>query len=240
MNEQMSMFDDIIAESETVQDQTKETTSGERVLPAAGETIGRFVSYVELGPQMFSFKGKETGVAPAVSLGFELLHPVKNVKDGTHGQFITVPMKKISTHPKAGFLKLFKAMRYGREEIKHMAQMLADPFRIVIEHSECGKYANIQSVSRPFAMDLDTGEERPIRVMAFTRPIQFFMWNNPNKKCWDSIFIDGEYTKEDGTTVSKNWLQDRIKKSPAYPGSPVEVFLNGVITSNPDLDALGL
>lgn len=224
----MSNTDAYIAElmesAATLQDQTKVSTGGERVLPPAGETIGRLVSYIEVGPQMFSFQGKETGVAPAVYIGFELLHPVRNMKDGK-GQFLTLPLTKLSVHSKARFLKLFNAMRYGREDKKHMAQMLSEPFKLTIEHSVCGKYANIVNVQKPYMMDIESGDERLITVPPATKPLQLFLWNNPTKESWDSLFIDGEYTKDDGTTVSKNRLQNMIKAGPHYSGSLTEMML---------------
>lgn len=50
---------------------------------------------------------------------------------------------------KAKFVKLFGQLRYGRENIKHMAQMLNDPFIVTVFHNESEKdgkktvYANL-------------------------------------------------------------------------------------------------
>lgn len=231
MQEQMNEFEGVINDSYKIQDQTVE--SGERVLPPAGETVGRLVSYVELGSQMFQFKGKDVGTYPAVSIGFELLHPKKNIIDGK-GQFLNFPMMKISLNSKARFYKLFNAMRYGREDIKHMAQMMGEAFRLTIEHSEDGKYANIVTVSKPYTMDMDSGEEKKINVPHFTRALQLFIWNNPNMKCWDSIYIDGEFTKEDGTIISKNWLQGKIKDAKNFSSSSVAAMLSTI--SEPSFD----
>lgn len=223
-----------IGNLDALTDQTKEA-SFTKVLPPAGETIGRLVSYVELGPQMFSYQGKETGVAPAVSIGFELLHPVKNMKDGK-GQFVTFPIMKLSMNTKARFFKLFTSMRYGRQDIRHMAQLVGEEFKITVEHSACGNYANIAAVSKPYMTDMMSGEEVRLNVPAASREMQMFLWNQPTLECWNSIFIDGEYEK-DGSTYSKNFLQNKIKSSPAYPGSSVEAMVGvGVPTGTMTMD----
>ena len=58
-------------------------------------------------------------------------------------------------------------------------------------------------------------------------PRKVFLWNKPNKATWDSLFIDGTYEK-DGETVSKNFLQDTIKKALNFEGSPIEEMLEGL------------
>ncbi|MES9280104.1 hypothetical protein ABEP46_12315, partial [Cutibacterium acnes] len=54
---------------------------------------------------------------------------------------------------------------------------------------------------------------------------------------WDALYIDGK----DDNGKSKNWIQDTLLSSPAFPGSPLDVLLHGggkggAISELPDLD----
>lgn len=239
------------------QDQSETKSGGdfEFKLPPAGKTIGRLIEYIELGPQkQADFNGKPKPDAEKVRLTFELLHPKKNfttiqTDDGEKTFTDTISLEiKISLSGKSSFKKLFNKMLYGREGITHMAQMLGDAFVLGIYHnkSKDGKkeYANINpasddgapeyDVSAPFVVDPLTEESRPVPVGEATRPYRIFIWNNPNKECWDSLHIDGtrEVKDEKGnvTNVSKNWLQERIMGSSAYEGSALHTMLGGLDT----------
>ena len=39
---------------------------------------------------------------------------------------------------------------------------------------------------------------------------------------WDSLYIDGTRTDKDGNEVSKNWLQELIKKNIEWEGSRLQ------------------
>lgn len=220
---QVTGFEDVVAFAEENKDQTKPQTSGERVLPPAGETIGRLCSYVELGPQVHEYNGKET-IRPTVHVGFELLHPTKNIREG-RGMLLGFRKMHLSLHEKARFFKLFEAMRYGRKDIKHMARLLGEPFRLTIEHTEDGKYANIAAVSKPYTLDPISNDETALKVPPLTCPVRLFIWDDPYRACWESLYIDGTYTK-DGIEMSKNWMQDTIRNSPSWIGSAVEAMLS--------------
>lgn len=233
-------------------DNQTETTSGgdfEYELPPEGRTVGRFIEYIEIGKQKQKpYLGKPKPDADEVYLGFELLHPKKNIKEievnGEKRQvadFIRVKVGK-KLGEKAKFKKFFIKMTYGRDKITHMAQMLGEAFIIDVVHnkSEDGKktYANIEKdgeilIQSPFVIDPMTEEKKAITVPANIKPIKLFIWDHANKESWDSLFIDGtKVVKEEGKPdreVSKNWLQEKIQGAVNYNGSPLNVLLSGLV-----------
>ena len=148
---------DLIAKAVEVEDQTETQTTGDFSYdpPAAGRTTARFIEYIELGTQKQKpYMGKPKQSKEKVRITFELLGK-KNIKEievnGEKRQIadkisVTVPK---SLHEKANFKKLFEKMRYGRDDIKHMAQMLSEGFLVTITHNVVKKdktevtYANL-------------------------------------------------------------------------------------------------
>ncbi len=159
------------------EDQSIETGGDfERSLPPEGETLARFVEYIELGLQaQRPYMGKEKSPADEVSLTFELLSPDNvheievdgEVKQFNDRVFVTVA-KKMSGRAK--FKKIFDAMRYGRDDIKHMKKMLGEAFILNIMHSQSKTdpnkiYANIGNkdnvgIRGPFTTDLKTRKQK--------------------------------------------------------------------------------
>lgn len=236
------------------EDQTEVVTGGEfnNDPPAAGLTVGRLIEYIELGKRKQpDFQGKKKADADEVRLTFELTHPdrmreyeVDGVKKTT-GELLRVKIKK-SLSDKAKFKKLFNKMLYGRTDKKHIAQMLNEAFLITVFHnkSKDGKkvYANIWDengeigIAPPFTVDAITKQKKTYAIPEATQPIRLFLWNNPTKPTWDSLFIDGTREVEDKetqqkTTVSKNWLQEDIMSATNFKGSPLDTMLNGVSES---------
>lgn len=229
-------------------------TSGdyEYTPPAKGRTIGRFIEYIELGKHIEMFEGKPKPPAELVRLTFELLHPDRNIKeievDGGKKKVaerisVTVPKKM---NEKAKFYKLFKSMAYGRTEITHMAEMLGEAFILNISHYEKqldgGKkrvYANLYDagvwgVMAPRNEDALSGQVTDISSMVppALSPLRIFIWSNPTKETWDSLFIDGynETKNADGTInrESKNWLQERIMSATDFGGSALQQMVAGL------------
>lgn len=243
---------DLVNEAAALEDQTVDTGGGgdyEYQPPEAGITIGRFVEYIELGKrEQKPFQGKAKPDAEEVFLGFELLHPKKNIKtnDETgekYADFIRIKLtKKLSDRAK--YKKLFGKMTYGRPDIKHMAQMLGEAFIITIHHNIVEKdgkkitYANMYdangefTIGAPFKVDPLTEEKQAIPVPENIRPIRLFLWNRPTKATWDSLFIDGtrEVKKADGTIEhqSKNWMQEMILSAKDFKGSALQALVNDV------------
>lgn len=244
---------DLINEVAEEEDQTQavESTDFEYQPPAEGITVGRLIEYVELGEQpMKPYKGKEKPPADKVRIVFELLSPKKNIREiEVEGKGkvkiadrITISIKK-SLHEKSGFFKLFSKMRYGREEIKHMAQMLGEAFIITVVHNVVGEgkekrtYANITNdageylIAAPFKVDPIEETKTAIPVPEAISDLRLFLFNKPTKETWDSLFIDGEREVADGKggkkSVSKNKLQETILGAVNFEGSALAELLEG-------------
>ena len=225
------ILDAVRAAESALTDQTQEQ-AGSFELPPVGDTVGRLVTYVELGPQPFTWKGVPSGVNMAVSIGFELLSPKKNIGEDGAGQFLSMNKMKMSLNSKAKFFKLFESMRYGREDKKHMAQLLGEAFIITISHSSCGKFANIDAVRSPYTLDAVTGDSVLVNVPPATRRYQLFLWDNPTVECWNSIYIDGTWEDDNKIQHSKNKLQEFILSSPGFKGSKAELVISTGDTLN--------
>ena len=236
-----------------VEDQTETQVAGEyeREVPAAGAHVARFIEYIETGKhKQKPYQGKEKPDAEVVRVTFELLHPKKSIIEYEHdgekrvrGQLITIRVKK-SLSDKASFKKLFNAMTYGRDGIKHMAQMLGEPFLVHVTQNSVkgtdGKdvlYANLNrdgvyQIGAPQITDPMTEQVTKLPVRDPIAPVRIFLWNNPTKETWDSLFIDGtrEVKAADGTVsqVSKNWLQELILSATNFNGSSLDTLLHGV------------
>lgn len=243
----------LIAEAAEAEDHTQVVSTDDFSFdpPPAGVTVGRFIEYIEVGLHgQKPHKGKAKKDAEEVRVTFELLHPKKNIKeiekeDGTKitiADRITVKLRK-SLHEKASFRKLFDKMAYGRQDIKHFAQMLGEGFVITVYHNEVDKdgkkrtYANIQAedgswaVGAPVVVDPITETSKKVQIPEALSGLRMFLWNHPTQETWDSLFIDGDKEIKDAeggvTTVSKNWIQNLIMKAKNFKGSPVEDMLNG-------------
>jgi len=251
------MIADLAAKAAANEDQTEVTQGGdyEYTPPPAGKTIGRLVEYIEIGKQpQKPYQGKPKPDAEEVWIGFELLHPKKNIREieiegegkKTVADFIRVRLTK-KLGEKAKFKKLFNKLQYGRADKKHIAQMLGEAFILEVFHnkSEDGKkiYVNLDKdgeygIQAPFIIDPLTEERKDITVPAHIRPLRIFLWDFPNKETWDSLFIDGTRTmKVDGkdVEVSRNYVQETIMKATNYEGSALHQMLSEV----PDLDIGG-
>ncbi len=250
MNKPLSIAE-LAAIAAQTEDQTETTVTFDHSPPEAGPTIGRFIEYIEIGKQpQKPYQGKPKPPADEVRLTFELLHPKKNLKEyeddnkekRIRGEYVTIKIaKKLSD--KAKFKKLFAAMTYGRADIKHMAQMLGEAFIINIYHNIVDKdgkkvtYVNLDKdgaygIGAPFIIDPLAETKTPVPVRDAIRPLRLFLFENPTKETWDSLFIDG--TKEVKTDsgeikhVSKNWLQELIMSATNFKGSALEAMLGGI------------
>jgi len=243
-----SPIDDLIASAAELQDQSETVASVDFAPPAAGPTVGRFIEYIEYGKQKQKpYQGKPKPDAQEVRLTFELLAP-KNIKEieiegGGKKEIadrinITLAIK---LGDKAAFKKLFTKMTYGRNNIKHMAQMLGEAFVLEVLHNKAKEgdkiYANIRDaqgewkVSPPFVKDPISGNIKKYNVPPAKSPIKIFLWANPTKETWDSLFIDGTREVKEGDVVkqvSKNWLQERILGATDYKGSKLEDLITKV------------
>ena len=250
-------MEELMALAEAAEDQSETTSGGDFVyeLPVEGVTVGRLIEYIELGKQpQRPYQGKAKPPADVVRLTFELLSPAKNIKEieingekKMVAEYITVQLAK-KLGEKARFKKLFNKLIYGRP-IKHLARCLSDAFVITIVHNTVAgkdgqpdkKYANIEKdgewlIGAPFALDAITGAKTPYNIPANMHPLKIFLYDNPTKETWDSLFIDGTKEVKDDkgniTQVSKNWLQEMILSAVDYPGSKLQLLLGGVSSSD--------
>lgn len=82
--------------------------------------------------------------------------------------------------------------------------------------------------------DEDSGEPIDTVAIKVREPIgdlALFVWDDPKPMLWDSLYIEGSYTKKvDGveTEISKNRHQNKIMEAVNFAGSPIEGMLGGV------------
>lgn len=215
------------------------TKGGAYTPPAAGVAIVTLVSYIELGMHASSYQGKPKPPAPKAVFVFELRSKNHSVAVGDDGK---VKVERIgievtlSRHEKAKFVKLFKQLNYD-QSATHPAQLVGKHWlgRVVHGKSADGSrtFANLEdeagfTFSPPLrAGDPTTGEASlPIAKPETLSPLAVFLWDYADQAQWDSIFIDGEYEKDDGTKVSRNRWQDKIKTATNFAGSPIEQLLS--------------
>lgn len=251
-----SLINEAIDAVDELEDQSEAKSGGgfERETPPAGPTPARFIGYVEVGKRKQKpFQGKEKPDADEVRLYFELngkKHLREIEVDGVKkivSNILTVKLSK-KLDQKAGFFKLFNKMRYGRDSIKHMVQMLGEGFLVTVIHNKKkdaeGKeqvYANLRDddgnwfVGAPMYLTdpLDPDSSAPLPVPAVTQNVRVFLWDKPTKAMWDSLFIDGHRTVKDDKgverQVSKNWLQeDIVQNARNFEGSPLQALLGGL------------
>lgn len=77
----------------------------------------------------------------------------------------------------------------------------------------------------------DTGETKAVKVNELVGDLRFFLWDNAQPAFWDSLYIEGTYTKGTGdkaVEVSKNFLQETILGAKNFAGSSLEAMLGGV------------
>lgn len=77
----------------------------------------------------------------------------------------------------------------------------------------------------------DTGVVVPIPCREPVGPMTMFLWDDPMPVLWDSIFIEGSYTKTvegKDIEVSKNRHQEMCMAASNFAGSPLDMMLGGV------------
>lgn len=243
-------------------DHTKAPPKFERKTPPAGITTARFIGYVELGKRPQEYNGKPKQPALEALMFFEFNSPKHidefekdgaTVKRSTEYRLRAMP---VYTGDKAGYAKLFRAMRQGRENITNMAQMLGEGFLITVLHNTVEKdgkstvYANIRGedgawkVGPTVIEDPLTGNVTQVPVPPATLPYRLLLWSQPTKEQWDSLFIDGTHErkktvdgKEVTEEVSNNWIQREVLKALDLKESPLWDVLNGLDGLDLEADA---
>lgn len=215
---------------------------GDYTPPPEGACFLRLVGYVEIGKHRSTWQNN-VKIKDKVHMVFEVSgknYPPVETDNGPVP--IRIPVKEtLSLSEKANFFKLFNAMRNGREDITHMAQMLGEGFIGRIYHhtfpGRDGKDVTIArlrndagySIRPPYREDPETGESVKVRVPDAISPLRLFVWDLADKDMWDSLFIDGEY--DDGRT--KNIFQAAILEAENFEGSPIHAILSGADGDDP-------
>lgn len=209
---------------------------GGKLMPE-GKALARLIQYVEIGPQPI----KQDASKPPVNKFFlkfavwgkgkdktSTYHEVvdgKMVPGIVRTQFIAV---KKDLNSKSGAYKLFKRMN-PEKTAKHFAQLLNNTFILPIVHNESGEgenkkvYANIDLENISLAVNPVTDEPFDVPEVEDESLFKLFLWNRPTKEDWESLYIEGKNAEG----KSKNWIQDALLSSPEYPGSPLDLLLNG-------------
>lgn len=223
---------------------------GGKLMPE-GKALARLIQYVEVGPQPI----KQDASKPPVNKFFlkfavwgkgkdkqSTFHEVvdgKMVPGVIRTQMIAV---KKDLNSKSGAYKLFKRMNPDKTA-KHFAQLINGTFILPIVHNESGEgenkkvYANIDLENISLAVNPVTDEPFDVPEVEDESLFKLFLWNRPSKEDWESLYIEGK--NDEGK--SKNWIQDTLLSSPEFPGSPLDLLLNGggagsAISELPELD----
>jgi hypothetical protein len=224
----------------------------EKELPAEGICVLRLREYIEMGLCTASTKTYPTKKpVQKARFVFEVLTP-RHIKEITNEATkevtkivptlsITCP---ISDNDKSNYIKLFKQLNW-EGKVQHPAQCLGKGYLATIVHAgeakgeitkdNPAKYANLQkdgafTIAPPRKVDALAGTDEPINVPELNGGMKLFLWDNPTIECWDSLFIDGTYTKKVNdveTEVSKNWIQGMLKDALDFDTSKLYEMLQG-------------
>lgn len=199
---------------------------GGRLIPA-GQYVGRIVEYVDLGLQPQEYQGKPKDPAPEIRLGICLFYSNPD-KPGEPDPYVIRPRElAISRNEKATAFKAFAAMNYKRDpNIKHFAQFIGEPF---LFHIDVKTAKESKRQYNAVVWDKTAPAIHPVTKQPYDVPqapdelYRIFLWDNPTKEDWDSLYIEGE--RDDGT--SKNFVQEKILAALDYQGSPLQLLLEG-------------
>lgn len=246
----MTDINALIAAAAAADDFTKESKGGgfEKELPTAGMGVCRLREYIELGQQETATKNYPAKKpARKARFVFELTTP-KHVKEITKEDksVIRIPHTVavtcvVSKSEKSNFIKLFRKLNWAGTA-QHPAQLLGAPYLVEIVHSpgndqpitkeNPAKYANVQkdgeytfAPARKVDPIENTVEE--IKVPEMLNSQRLFLYDMPTQECWDALFIDGTYTKDD-KEVSKNWMQETIMSALDFDGSALQQMIGGL------------
>lgn len=252
----MSIFNAIAAvDVAELNDMTAvKTGGGSRGLLPTGTALVRLCSYIEYGDTIQTFGGVAKPAAPTFQLGFMIVGGIGVKEDGEtrekyvleEGRFplITTYDTAMSLHEKSGAVKYFKALNRVGNRATHFIQKLQEQclysLTIGTKISTGGKsigkvvqdidFSNLQP-----ALDQDTGLPRTATGLKES-DIQVFLWNQPSKEMWESIYIEGNWdeVKDEKTgeikypARSKNFLQEKCLQAINFEGSALQTLLSEI------------
>ena len=237
----MSLNLNAISQAAVESDNTSVDTSGggfKKPVPVKGPTLGRIREYVELGQFAPDERGQALGYSAAYKgyLIVELLHKKHQYEMG--GKTVPHEVKVFfnkGVKATSNYKKLFKMINVATGgTAKTFVDLLNKPFKAKIVHNVVGTgetaktYANLENYDAP-ERENDEGDMVPVIVPELSKPIRLFLWENATvddqmvKDMWESIFIDGSYTKNAGkdneTQETLNFDQARIMTNLKWEGS---------------------
>lgn len=209
-------------------DMTETSTGGafESIVLEKGSYNCQYTEYVEYGKRTPMYQGKPTDRPPVlnVKVGF-LFH------DG-QGNSVRIRSLRlgVSNSEKAAFKKFFDRLNMNGD-IQHAAQKLGQGFRMEVDVIERdGKKYNtmkLETLSPLPKFDPNTGDKIELPELK-PEDVKIFLWDNPTKETWDSLYIEGTNEK---TGKSKNFIQEDILQAVDYNGSPLQALLEGGVPS---------
>lgn len=206
---------------------------GGRLIPE-GYAFGRIVEYVELGLHREEFNGKQLDAALLFQIGFALYGEGYQNEDGS--PYIIRPFSiRMSRNDNSKSYKLFGNLNWKRDKT-HFAQLLGSAVLVKIVHvkKKQGDGVIARVDLEGFLPPLDPVTKAPYAIPEPADSLyRLFLWNNPTKEGWDSIFIGG--TWDDGK--SKNTLQEKCMLSLDFEGSALQQLLAGPAPALPELPA---
>lgn len=204
-------------------DLTSPGKGGSDVLLPEGYSVARLVEYIEFGMHRKEFNGQLKAPALEFQLGFALYG--ESYMNGDKPRMIRTYRTGLSNNEKSVAYNMFKLMNYNKSA-RHFAQLLGESILVKIIHQKAkagGKlYAKLDPMG--FLPPID-----PVTRKAYPCPdapedmYRLFLWNNPTKESWDSLYIDGI----DDNGESKNYLQEYCLKAVDFKGSPLYNLLYG-------------
>ena len=199
----------------------------ESFLLPEGTVVGRFVEYIEFGMQPQEFQGKAKPAKMDIRLGFALYGDEYTKEDGTP-RVISSFNFPLDNSEKSKAFTIFSRMN-SKKLYKNFGQMIGDLFIVNIKHKMDSKgtvRANLDLSAIGPAID-------PLTRKPYVMPdapdnlYRVFLWDNPTKEMWDSLYIEG--TRDDG--ASKNFLQEKCLNALNYNGSKLQALLEGTMPS---------
>lgn len=213
---------------------------GQQVLET-GKYLGRLVEYVEYGSQKNRFEPNKPPRS-VCRVAFAVF-PFETKEDGTRSisttpVFIRSSDLTISNHEKATLKVLYNRLNWRNDTKKtHVAMFLGDAYFVdVVKRTPKGgtkerNYLDLKGVGP--AVDPMSGQ--PYNVPAVEdKAYRAFFWDVPTPESWESLYIEG--SNDDGT--SRNFVQEQILAAVDFPGSPLEMMLQGTSSIPAPTDAV--
>jgi len=242
------------AQTTEVETDHREVSKGGGVrLPAEGKCPARLIGYIEMGTQdQGEYQGEAKPPCLEAQLVFECLGTNNEdeieVDDGkggktkkTVGRILRPFPIAVKLNEKSNFYKMFKKMDNERD-LDHMSRMLNEVFLVTVKHGETKgkkKYAKLMDVEPPLVEkrddmgNLTDTIDISDKVRDASYPLQLFIVERPTFEMWESIKIEGTYTRKEKNEagdeieveVSKNFIQEKIQDSLDWEGSAMQALL---------------